>query len=124
MHEGEWSETTALCRIVVPQPRVKELGAWMGFVGTRPLQSAKLLEARVAHTIELWRQRTHFVPNVLGGWMAPVVPQATGELTHDPDLVARVARRIDRLSTSLNAPLAVRDRALALGPRRRCGEHD
>ena len=40
------------------------------------------------------------------------------------DVVARLARRLERLADALDAPLAVRDRALRLAPARRGGQHD
>jgi hypothetical protein len=46
------------------------------------------------------------------------------QLLDDPQVVACLSRRLFRLADPLHAPLGVRDRALALGPRRRGGQHD
>ena len=63
-----------------------------------PLEPAELLEARVAHARELRRERAHLVPHILGGRVPPVRSKSPRELGHDPDLVARFARRLDRFA--------------------------
>jgi len=45
-------------------------------------------------------------------------------LAHDPQLVARVTRRLDGFPNALHAALAVRDGPFALRPGGRRGEHD
>ena len=69
-------------------------------------------------------EAAELVPGLLGGRHAEIVPEAAGELAEDPDVVARLARRVERLPDALDAALAARDRALSLAPARRCGEHD
>ncbi len=124
MDDGERREAAALGRIVVPEPRVEELRSRVLLVGTRPLNAVELFETLVGHARELRRERADFVPHVFRRRRTPVVAEALGELRHDPDLVASFAGWFDGLSTTLNATLAVRDRALPLGPRRCRGQHD
>ena len=90
----------------------------MRLVPAWPLDPAQLLEAAVAHSGEGRGQHADLVPGVLGGRLAPVVAHAAGELEDDPEVVAGLARRLERLADALDAPLAVRDGALGLGP---CG---
>src|SRR6185312_14239359 len=101
----------ALRRILVPETRMEKRRARMILVRTWPLQPAQCLEARVAHAGELRRERTNFVPDIFGRRLSPIDTHASRDLAHDPDLVARVARRIDRFAHPLHATLAIRHRA-------------
>ena len=96
----------------------------MLLVGARPLEPAVLLEPGVAHPRVHRRERAQLVPHLLGDRLRPVVAEPARELGDDPHVVARLARRIERLADALHAPLAVRHRALALAPRRGRGEDD
>ena len=82
------------------------------------------LEPVVAHPAVHRRERAQLVPDLLGRRVAPVVPQPACELTEDPGVVARLARRLERLAHALDASLAVRDGPVRLAPRRRARKHD
>ena len=90
----------------------------------RPLDAAELLQALVAHAGVVRRQRAQLVPDLLGGLVVPFVAEPRGEVDQDPRVVARLAGRVERLAAALHAPLAVRDRALRLGPAGRRGQDD
>jgi hypothetical protein len=117
VHDAERRGRPAARRF--PQPPVKERLTGMLLVGTRPLESAHLLETRVAHAAgEMGSDGAELVPDLLRRRFAPVVTQPPGDLRDDPQLVARARRRIDRLAHALDAPFAVGDGPLALAPRR------
>src|SRR5437016_6117761 len=86
--------------------------------GTRPLQTAKRLEPKVAHAAVPRRQSPDFVPDILGGRSSPVAPEPPGKAAENRDVVARVSRRLERLAYALDAPLAACDGALRFAPRR------
>ena len=117
-------ERCALGNIVVPQPGVQELLAWMLLVPARPVDPAELLEPRVAHPGVHRRQATQLVPHVLGRRTAEVDAETPAELVDDLDVVARLTGRIERLAHALDATLARRDGALPFAPRRRSRQDD
>src|SRR2546430_5728108 len=88
----------------------------MLLVVTGPLEPEALLETRVGHPREHGREGPYLVPDLLRGRVAQVEPEPLGDLREDPQLVPRLARRIERLAHALDAPLAVRDRSLGLAP--------
>ena len=67
---------------------------------------------------------THFVPNVLGACAAEVGAEALRELVDDLDVVARLARRVERLAHTLHSSLARRHGPLRLRPAGAAGQHD
>src|SRR5205085_2273080 len=72
----------------------------------RPLDAALLLQAPVAHPSVHGAQRPQLIPSLLHRGLAPVAPEAPGQLGDDPVVVASLARRIDGLAHSLHPPLA------------------
>src|SRR5262249_10152915 len=99
---------------VLPQPAVEEQLARMALVPAWPLDAAEPREPRVGHAGEDRRERADLVPGVFGAGPAPVAAHPPGELLDDPEVVARLARRVERLADPLDAPLRVRDGALGL----------
>ena len=55
--------------------------------------------------------------------LSPIVPQPPRQVAQDRDVVAGLARGLERLAHALHAPLAARHGPLALAPRRRRGKH-
>src|SRR5438552_19067910 len=96
----------------------------MVLVVARPLQPAELVEALVGHPGVDRRKRAELVPRVLGGLPAPVGAHPPGDLLDDPEVIASLARRLERLADTLDPSLTVRDRALALRPGRGRREDD
>ena len=117
---GAGGPTSGSC----PEALVQDRRARVALVGAGPLQAAVLLEARVAHPGMHRRERAQLVPDLLGDRLRPVVPEPARELGDDPHVVARLARRVERLADALHPALAVRHRAVGLAPRRRRGEDD
>ena len=70
------------------------------------------------------RERAQLVPDVLRARAAEVVAEPARELVDDLDVVARLARRVERLAHALHAALARGHRSLGLAERRRGGQHD
>ncbi len=91
---------------ILPEPAVEEELAGVLLVVARPLEAALGLESSVAHAGVHGRQRAHLVPDVLGGRVAPVVPMAPRQVDDDVEVVARLARRLERAADALDAPLA------------------
>src|SRR5215475_9912077 len=60
---------------IVPQPAMKEHFAGMGFVVTRPLNSAHLFKSPVAHSRMHRAGLAQFVPEFLGIGAAPIVAE-------------------------------------------------
>src|SRR5213075_975674 len=78
-----------------------------------PLQPRARVQPRVGHSREHRRQRAHLVPRILGARVAEVMAVSLRDLRDDPEIVARFARRLERLSHTLHSALAVRHRAFA-----------
>ena len=103
---------------VLPQPRVEEQLARVRSrrstaTGGRPRPRAARTSSRDGPGRA---SRTSFQTFSARG-LAPVVAEPAGELEEDPQVVARLARRLERLAHPLDPTLGVRDRALGLGPR-------
>ena len=92
-------------------------------VFARPLNATERLEPFPAHAPVHRRQRAQLVPRLLRRRDAEVAAQPLRQLADDPDVVLRVARRVERLPAPLHPPLAVRHRAVRLDPARRRGQH-
>src|SRR6185437_16657209 len=106
LHDGErggW----ALERLG-PESAVQERRAGMVLRGARPLDAAELLEPLEGHPRVHRAERTALVPGGLRRDFTPVIAQAPGKLGQDPDVVARVARRVERLAHALHTPLRAR----------------
>ncbi len=88
----------------------------VGLVVARPLDSAELLEPLVAHPGERRGERADLVPDLLGRARRPVPAHPPGELDHDRQVVARLARWSERPPDALDPPLRVGDSPLGLGP--------
>ena len=108
---------------LVPQTAMQEQLPRMLLVVTRPLQPSMLFEPPVAHAGEDRRKRAHLVPDLLSTRIAPVVTETSRDPAQDPELVARVARGIERLAHALDAALAAGDGALAFAPSGGRGEN-
>ena len=103
---------------------MEEQLARVRLVPARPLDAAERLQARVGHAAVDRGDGADLVPRPLRGRLAPVVPHAPRDLVDDPEVLARLARRVERLADPLDAPLGVRDRALGLRPGRGGGQDD
>ena len=109
---------------VLPEAAVEEQLARVVLVVARPLQPTELLQPLVRHAGMDRRQRSDLVPGVLGGLPAELLAHPSGELRDDPQVVAGLAGRVERLADALDPPLGVRDGALRLGPGRGRGQDD
>ena len=72
-----------------------------------------------------YREKRSSFQTLLARGLAEVVAEPLRERVDDLDVVARLARRVERLAHALDAPLARGDECpFRLTPGRRCGEHD
>ena len=123
LDDGERGRLASVSRIVGPQAAVEVRGLERVLREAGPLDAAELLEAGVAHAAVHRRERAQLVPHVLGDRLWPLAAEAARDLGEDPQVVARLARRLDRLAHPLHPTLAVRHGALGLAPCRRGGQH-
>src|SRR6185369_7889160 len=92
---------------IFPEPAVEEELTGVVLVVARPLEPAQLLEPPVGHPGVDWREAPDLVPDVLRRGRPPVVAHPPGELVYDPEVVAGLAGRVERLADTLDAPLRV-----------------
>jgi hypothetical protein len=126
--DAERGEAAPRGRVVGPQPPVQPARLEAVLVEARPLDPAQLVEAGVAHPGVHRREPADLVPHVLGGLIrlavVPGVAELAGEVEDDLDVVAGLARRVERLAAQLHPAFGVGHRAVGLAPRRRAGQHD
>ena len=116
---AERRQQPALFGILLPEPAVQEWRLRSVLVGERPLQAAAFFEQTVGHSMVFRRYRAQVVPDLLSGLHGPVMTQTLRDQTHDLDVILRTSRWFQSFSHTLDSPLAVGERAIALAPRRR-----